>query len=257
MDRTHFLDSLPSRRTPVPSKGRMALATWLVLVGCIAVIARAEPAATIDGTELGWKTLTAADFVEVNGGSDTWKWREGELHCTGSPLGVLRTRDSYRNFELMLEWMHLEPGGNSGVFIWTTPDSLDRLARTRKPGLPDGIEIQILDHGYRERFLQRNPQRPDDWFTTHGDVFPVRVKLLPFPPTSPNGTRSFPREERSRGHGQWNHYYIRAINGEVRLWVNGREVSGGSGADPDSGYICLESEGAPIRFRNVRLRVLP
>ena len=43
----------------------------------------------------------------------------------------------------------------------------------------------------------------------------------------------------------------------VRLWVNGEEVSGGEGISPAAGYLCLESEGAPIEFKNIRLRVLP
>ena len=47
------------------------------------------------------------------------------------------------------------------------------------------------------------------------------------------------------------------INGEVRLWVNGEEVSGGKGAQPASGFICLESEGSPIDFKNLRVRELP
>ncbi|MDD8052450.1 MAG: DUF1080 domain-containing protein, partial [Verrucomicrobiota bacterium] len=66
-----------------------------------------------------------------------------------------------------------------------------------------------------------------------------------------------PSSERSKGVGEWNHYYMRCINGEVRLWVNGGEVSGGTGANPATGYLCLESEGAPIDFRGLRIRVLP
>ena len=50
---------------------------------------------------------------------------------------------------------------------------------------------------------------------------------------------------------------MRAINGELRLWVNGEEVSGGSGAEPRTGYLCLESEGSPVEFRNIRVRELP
>ena len=55
----------------------------------------------------------------------------------------------------------------------------------------------------------------------------------------------------------WNDYYIRAINGEVRLWVNGEEVSGGAEIEPAKGYLCLESEGSPIQFRKLRVRELP
>ena len=50
---------------------------------------------------------------------------------------------------------------------------------------------------------------------------------------------------------------MRAINGEVRLWVNGEEVSGGTGCSPASGFLCLESEGSPVEFRNLRIRELP
>ena len=49
---------------------------------------------------------------------------------------------------------------------------------------------------------------------------------------------------------------VKAVDGEVRLWVNGEEVSGGDGISPASGYLCLESEGAPVEFRNIRLRKL-
>jgi hypothetical protein len=43
----------------------------------------------------------------------------------------------------------------------------------------------------------------------------------------------------------------------VRLWVNGEEVSGGNECDPRTGYLCLESEGAPVEFRGLRIRELP
>jgi hypothetical protein len=74
---------------------------------------------------------------------------------------------------------------------------------------------------------------------------------------SADGSRSFPSKNLTRGVGQWNHYYVRAIAGEVRLWVNGEEVSGGTDCQPATGYICLESEGSPVEFRNLCIRELP
>jgi hypothetical protein len=176
------------------------------------------------------------------------------IYCTGKPTGVLASKKIYTNFELVVEWKHQQDGGNSGVFVWTTPESLKRL--DGKPGLPAGIEVQVLDLGYTRKYVERHKKKPD-WFTSHGDVFPVRVKMKPFPPVAPNGKRSFPSKNLSKGVGEWNHYYIRAINGEVRLWVNGEEVSGGTACDPRTGYLCLESEGAPIEFRNLHIRELP
>jgi hypothetical protein len=115
----------------------------------------------------------------------------------------------------------------------------------------------MLDHGFAEQYEKRTGKK-GDWFTTNGDIFAVgKSKLNPFPPLSPNGSRSFPRKNLGRGAGEWNHYYVRAINGELRLWVNGEEVSGGNSAEPRAGYLCLESEGSPIEFKNIRVRELP
>lgn len=212
------------------------------------------PKATIDGNGPGWRALSEADFVHVNCRPDTWSWKLGEIHCTGDPVGVIRAREPLANFELVVEWRHLRSGGNSGLFVWVPEASLASL----QPGqLPHGIEVQVLDHGYAEQYEKQTGKKPD-WFTTHGDVFPVgRSQMTPFPPVAPDGKRSFPSKNLSKGLGEWNHYYVRAINGEVRLWVNGEEVSGGTGCEPRTGYLCLESEGAPVEFRNLRVRQLP
>lgn len=238
---------------------RMLAAIGLMYFGAAWAISADPPAAPkafIDGTGPGWKQLTGEDFVNVNCADDTWAWKDGDCHCTGKPVGVCRTKGQYTNFELVAEWRHLQSGGNSGIFAWASEEGLKDLKPGRLPGA--GIELQILDHGFAENFKKKNPNRKADFFTTNGDVFHVgKSKLKPFAPTSPNGSRSFPRKNLSKGVNEWNHYYVRAINGEIRLWVNGEEVSGGNNAEPRSGYLCLESEGAPIDFRNIRIRVLP
>ena len=214
------------------------------------------PKASIDGTGPGWRALTENDFTKVNCEPSTWTWTNGLIRCTGQPIGVIRTVQTVTNLELVVEWRHLKPGGNSGVFLWATPESIKAL-EAGNGRLPTGIEVQILDHGYTEQY-EKSSGKKADWFTTNGDVFPTgTTKMTPFAPVSPGGERSFPRKNLSKGVGEWNHYYVRAINGEVRLWVNGEEVSGGSNCRPATGYLCLESEGAPIEFRNLRIRALP
>lgn len=213
------------------------------------------PRAFVDGTGPGWKALGENDFADVNGRPETWTWKDGLLSCTGQPIGVLRTRQTFANFELVVEWRHLRSAGNSGVFVWVPEESLKDLKPDALP--QQGIEVQMLDHGYAEQYEKRTGKK-GDWFTTNGDVFPVgKSKMKLFPPTSPNGSRSFPRKQLSKPVGEWNHYYVRGINGEVRLWVNGEEVSGGSGSEPRTGYLCLESEGSPVEFKNIRIRELP
>ena len=210
--------------------------------------------ATIDGEGPGWKSLEEADFVNVNCHSNTWTWSNGVAHCTGQPVGVIRSQVLFTNFELVAQWRHLRSAGNSGIFVWGIPESMEKLPSGR---LPHGVEVQVLDHGYTTQYEAQSKKKAD-WFTTNGDVFPVgKTRMNPFPPLSPNGQRSFPRKNLSRGTPEWNHYYVRAINGEVRLWVNGEEVSGGTGTEPRFGYLCLESEGSPVEFRNLRIRPLP
>lgn len=216
-----------------------------------------RPGELIVGVGPGWRPLKEADFAHVNDDPDTWKFLDdrAEIHGKGTPVGVLRTRTPVKNFELVVEWRHMKSGGNSGVFAWVPEKALDGL----KPGhLPrGGIEVQMLDHGYAEQYVKSTGKKPD-WFTTNGDIFAVgESKMKPFPPLSPNGSRSFPTKNLSRGVNQWNHYYVRGLNGEIRLWVNGEEVSGGSECQPAEGYLCLEAEGSPTEFRNIRIRELP
>jgi hypothetical protein len=228
----------------------------LVLAARPAIAAEGQvPRAFVDGKGPDWHTLKGDDFANVNCNEDTWTWKDGAVKCTGKPVGVIRTKKPYTNFELVAQWKHLQSGGNSGIFVWASEESLKDL----KPGtLPrGGIEVQILDHGFAEKYEKEHGQK-SDWFTTNGDVFYVGTsKMKPFPPVSPNGSRSFPRKNLSKGVGEWNHYYVRCINGEVRLWVNGEEVSGGNDCEPRVGYLCLESEGAPIEFKDLRIRELP
>lgn len=203
----------------------------------------------------GWRQLGGEDFVRVNGDEATLVFDGGEALGSGTPIGVTRTKTQYRNFEMVVDWMHLKPGGNSGVFAWVPPSALEGLPPNKLPNA--GIEIQMLDHDYARQYTDKSGKTPD-WFTSNGDIFAVgKSAMQPFEPRSPDGHRSFPSAETTNGSGEWNQYYIRGINGEIRLWVNGTEVSGGSSCSPDHGYLCLESEGSPIRFKNIWVRELP
>src|SRR3954453_5251961 len=105
------------------SNNRLALG---IGIGCLLSLASlgsaeepsAPPRAFIDGTGPGWEPLGEPDFVNVNCDPGTWTWEGGVVRCTGQPVGVTRTREPYTNFELVARWRHLQPGGNSGMFVW-------------------------------------------------------------------------------------------------------------------------------------------
>ena len=182
-------------------------------------------------------------WVNINGAADTWSVKDGMIHCSGKPTGAMRTVKQYENFILEGEWRHLSSGGNSGFFIWGGPIPAPAVPYLR------GIEVQVLDHGY-------NAKGKNGWYTTHGDVFPIHGATMK-PIGKGNGMRCFPSEERSKPSPEWNHYRIVGSNGTIRLSVNGKEVSGGDDCNYRKGYIALESEGAPVEFRNLRIMELP
>ncbi len=185
-------------------------------------------------------------WVNANCAPETWSIKDGVVSCTGIPTGAMRTEKQYENFIMECEWRHLTSGGNSGVFVWGSPISA--------PGVPflRGIEVQVLENGYMKK---ADPTKPR-WFTTHGDVFPIHGATME-PHGDHNGQRSFPSEDRSKPSPEWNHYRITGNSGTLTLAVNGKIVSGGDKCFWRKGYLALESEGAPVEFRNVRIKELP
>jgi hypothetical protein len=179
-------------------------------------------------------------WVLVNTPPETWTVQDGMIICSGKPYGEIRTDRMYQNFILELEWRHMVPRGNSGVFVWAD----DLTAR----GVPfhRGIEVQVLENAYGNT---RN-------YTTHGDIFPIHgARMTPI--NGRGGSRAFPTEERSRPSPEWNHYRIVCNDGSISLAVNGKVVTRGTDASPRKGYICLESEGGVVHFRNIQIHELP
>ena len=147
------------------------------------------------------KDLTG--WVNVNTAQDTWRAKNGVLICSGHPIGVMRSAKQYENFVLHIEWMHIEPGGNSGVFVWSSarPDASSRL--------PDGIEVQMLELEWPNLHKQNGVTPPIAY--VHGELFGVGgVKTVP---DNPRGERSKSIENRCKGRGQWNTYDVVAIDG--------------------------------------------
>lgn len=211
----------------------------ILLCGTNSVNAQVDPGFIFRSLFNG-KDLTG--WVDVNTSPETWKVEDGILICSGLPIGVMRTDRQYENFVLEVEWRHMEAGGNSGMFIWSegTPFEDDPLTKA--------IEVQMLELEYATIH-----NRTDDY--VHGEVFPTMgMKAVP---DNPRGIRSKSIEKRCKGKGQWNKYVVVAVDGTVKLSVNGKFVNGLSKSERKKGYICLEAEGAEIHFRNIRIMELP
>ncbi len=186
-------------------------------------------------------------WINVNTAPDTWKLQKEILVCSGKPVGVMRSEKQYENFILHIEWQHMEAGGNSGTFVWSNADPPE-TAR-----LPDGVEVQMLELDWVN--LNKKDEITPPVAYVHGELFGVGgVKTQP---DNPRGTRSMSVENRCRGKGEWNTYDVVCVDGVVKLSVNGKFVNGISQSTQKKGYICLESEGAEIHFRNLTILELP
>jgi hypothetical protein len=193
------------------------------------------------------KKDASIQWIQVNTPEETWTLKNGELICSGRPIGVMRSEKQYENFILHVEWKHMEPGGNSGIFVWSAarPDE--------KSGLPDGVEVQMLDLDWVKLNTRDGVTPPIAY--VHGELFGVGgVETVP---DNPRGTRSKSIENRCKPRGEWNTYDVVCVDGVIKLAVNGKFVNGVQKASQKKGYLCLESEGAEIHFRNLTVMELP
>jgi hypothetical protein len=193
------------------------------------------------------KQQTPIRWINVNTDPETWTVKKGELKCSGHPIGVMRSEKQYENFIMHIEWKHIEPGGNSGVFVWSSaiPGEKDRL--------PDGVEVQMLELDWVKLNTRDGGVPPIAY--VHGELFGVGgVETVP---DNPRGTRSKSIENLCKGKGEWNTYDVICVDGVIKLSVNGKFVNGISKSSQKKGYLCLESEGAEIHFRNFSLVELP
>jgi 3-keto-disaccharide hydrolase len=187
-------------------------------------------------------------WVNVNTDKDTWSVKDGILICSGHPIGVMRSEKEYENFVLHIEWQHIEPGGNSGVFVWSDAQPAE------KSRLPNGVEVQMLELDFVNLHKMKDGSTPPLAYV-HGELFGVGgVETVP---DNPRGPRSKSIENRCKGRGEWNTYDVVAVDGVIKLSVNGKFVNGISRSTKKKGYLCLESEGAEIHFRNIKIMELP
>ena len=179
-------------------------------------------------------------WVPVNTAPSTWEIKDNMLICSGKPIGELRTERMYQNFIMEVEWRHMKPKGNAGIFVWA-----DDITARGQP-FHRGVEVQVLENAYGNT----------RGYTTHGDIFPIHGATMT-PVNGRGGSRAFPMENRSRPSPDWNHYRIVCDDGTISLAVNGKVVTKGKNANPRKGYICIESEGGVVHYRNMRIKELP
>jgi hypothetical protein len=159
---------------------------------------------------------------------DVWRVEDGILICRGQPVGYLRTTDDFANYVLRLQWRFdpvTKKAGNSGVLLRMVGE--DQV-------WPRSVEAQL-----------HSGNAGDFWCI--GD-FPMKTE-----PARVRGRNTRKTHFAERPIGEWNDYEIIVDGGSVVLKVNGQIVNEAWDVKEIPGKICLQSEGAEIHFRNIRL----
>lgn len=162
----------------------------------------------------------------------TWSVQDGAIICAGNPAGYIRTEKDYTNFVLKLQWRFspvTKKAGNSGVLV--------RMVGEDKVW-PKSVEAQLMSGNAGDFFSIEN--------------FPMKAD-----PARSKGRHVARMRTAERPVGEWNEYEIIVDHGNITLKVNGDTVNHAWDVEEVSGKICLQSEGAEIHFKNIRLAPIP
>jgi len=189
-------------------------------------IAPTQRVELFDGKGLSGWTFVSKDTNAP--AASIWSVTNGVIVCEGKPNGYVRTLQTYRDYQLHVEWRWPDGPGNSGVFLHINP--------------PDKVWPLCF-----EAQLQA------------GSAGEIRCNggSLVHELTAQN-LRSVPRRQPSseKPAGEWNSYDIVCRSNTVTVRVNGTLQNEITGSSVDAGAIGLQAEGKPVEFRNIFLEPL-
>ncbi len=205
------------------------------LAGCHGMfgpIGPKEKVTLFNGTDFaGWKLHVDDKTIDVH---DVWSVSNGVVHCEGRPNGYMRTKAEYKDYHLHLEWRWPGEPSNSGVLLHAKgPDKV----------WPRCIECQLKAGSAGDLVLiggtgitvdGRDRQNVEKQFV----VVTKKQQSSEKPP------------------GRWNTYEIYCEGDTIRCYVNGVLQNEGTDTTETAGWICLQSEGSPIEFRNIYIEPL-
>jgi Domain of Unknown Function (DUF1080) len=152
----------------------------------------------------------------------------GVIHITGNPFGYMRTKESYSDYKLHVEWRWPSEATNSGVFVHAQP--------------PDTIWLKCVE-------CQLKAGNAGDFVCMNkADMTERTDKSKPFV------NKLAASSEKQTG--EWNTMEVVCESNTIEVKVNGILQNKGTNVNLSSGSVCLQSEGKDIEFRNVFLTKL-
>ena len=176
------------------------------------------------GFELATDSISAKQVFSVK--------KKNKIHITGNPFGYMYTQKEYQNYRLHVEWRWIGDPSISGILLHAQP--LETFWR----GLPfpNAIECQLKAGNAGDIVLLGN-----SYLDEISEETIIKEKLHP---------------SNEKPAGEWNHADIICRGDAISIYINGLLQNTAKGAIFTKGHICLQSEGGPIEFRNIRLAPL-
>ena len=149
----------------------------------------------------------------------------GVIQIGGNPFGYMRTKNTYSDYKLHVEWRWPSEPTNSGVFVHAQP--------------PDSIWLRCVE-------CQLKAGDAGDFVCMNGADMTERTDK-----TKPFVKKLAASSEKPAG--EWNTMEIICKSNTIEVNVNGVLQNKGTNINLSKGSICLQSEGKSIEFRNVYL----
>jgi hypothetical protein len=210
---------------------RFACIMTSLLLACASAVAKeeAEEIELFNGRDLeGWGYELSEPDVAME---DVWSVKDGVLVCKGRPAGYIVTkRDDFSDYVLTLDWRWTGKPGNNGVLIHSsTPKTLGIW--------PKSLEVQLGSGDAGDFWVIGTTIDIEDAEKRRTDRRHLNLT---------DGSEKKP--------GEWNTMEIIADGDEVTVKVNDELVNHCTNSSVTKGAIALQSEGAPIEYRDIKLR---
>ena len=151
--------------------------------------------------------------------------QDGVIHILGNPFGYMRTKESYSDYKLHVEWRWPAEATNSGVFIHAQQ--------------PDTIWLKCVE-------CQLKAGSAGDFVCMNGADMKERTDK-----SNRSVKKLSPSSEKPTG--EWNSMEVTCYENTIEVTVNGVLQNKGTNVSLTKGHICLQSEGKDIEFRNIFL----
>ncbi len=184
-----------------------------------------------------WYAFTKTNTAQQKP-SDIFEFKDGMIRMHGNNNSCLMTKNSYKNFELTLEYRwNLEDKyktnntKNSGVMYNIPLDASDKI-------WPKGIQFQIKENTTGDFIFL--------------DQVTAKVNGKPIEAGASVVSPKFLANENP--HGEWNSVFIKSLDGKITQYLNGKLVNECMDASSKEGKISLNYERSPIDFRNITIK---